>query len=195
MLQEFARYAETASLDSANRGYKLAKGVLSSGVNGMKYYFKFGVVFCVIALSIGAFAGSIDTFSYSTNVSGVSNTTVQGAFTYNTSTGTFTLASLSFAGNSIFNGISGNDTKPQSGNTFVLNETIDGYTVSYTIVLNPLTGSYTANGSISYGGTKGSFNYQVPEGGARLSYLLASGMALLAGIFLAGKQRRQPATN
>jgi hypothetical protein len=195
MLQRFARYAEAASLDSASRGYKLENGVFSSGVNEMKSYFKFGVVFCVIALSTGAFAGSVDTFNYSTNLSGVSNTTVQGTFTYNTSTDTFTLASLSFAGNSIFNGISGNDTKPQSGNTFVLNETIDGYTVSYTIVLNPLTGSYTADGSISYGGTKGSFNYQVPEGGARLSYLLASGMALFAGIFLAGKQRRQPATN
>ncbi|MGO9648111.1 MAG: hypothetical protein ACLPOO_08650 [Terriglobales bacterium] len=161
----------------------------------MKSYFKFGVVICVIAFSISAFAGSVETFNYSASVSGVNNTTVQGTFNYNTSTDTFTLASLSFAGNSIFNGISGKDTQPQSGDTFVLNETVDGYTVSYTIVLNPLTGTYNANGSISYGKTTGTFNNQVPEGGAQFSYLAASGLVLFAGILLAGKQRRQLAEN
>ena len=59
MLQKLARCAEFNSLDSANRGYKLDDGVVSIRVNGMKSYFKFGVVFCVIALSISAFAGSV----------------------------------------------------------------------------------------------------------------------------------------
>jgi hypothetical protein len=121
---------------------------------------------------------------------------VQGTFSFNTATDTFTVAGLSFVGNSIFGGLSGSDTKPQSGTTFVLNENVDGYTVSYTIVLNPLTGTYTANGSITYGGTTGDFQFnQVPEGGTQLSYLAASGLVLFAGMLLAGKQRRQPAEN
>jgi len=191
MLQKLARYAEFDSLDSSKQGYKLRHGVVSFVDHRMKVYFRIGVAFCVIALSISAFAGSVETFNYSSNVTGVNNTTVQGTFNYNTSTDTFTLASLSFAGNSIFNGISGKDIQPQSGDTFVLNETISGYTVSYTIVLNPLTGTYTASGSISYGATKGMFYNQVPEGGALLSYLLLSGSVLFCGIWLAGKQRRQ----
>lgn len=158
----------------------------------MKSYFKLGVAFCVIACSIGAFAGSVSTFNYSTTLNGVSSTSVQGTFTYNTATNTFTSASLSFVGNSIFGGLTGTVSKPQSGNTFVFNGIVDGYTVSYTIVLNPLTGAYTATGSISINGTTGNFQFsQVPEGGARLSYLFASGLVLFGGIFLAGKQRRQ----
>jgi hypothetical protein len=170
--------------------------MLSNDGSGMKSYFKLGVLLCVIALSIGAYAGSIETFNYSTAVSGVSNTTVQGTFNFNTSTDTFTLASLSFVGNSIFGGLSGTIMNPQFGNTFVFNKIIDGYTVSYDIVLNPLNGSYTADGSITTGGTIGTFKYsQVPEGGARLSYLLASGLTLLAGIALAVKPRRRLAAN
>jgi hypothetical protein len=161
----------------------------------MRFYFKLGVASCVIALSIGASAGSIETFNYSAGVQGVSQTTVQATFNYNTSSDAFTLASLSFAGNSIFNGISGKDTTQQYGDTFLLKETVDGYTVSYTIVFNPLTGTYTANGSITYGGTTGTFYNQVPEGGTQLSYLAASGLVLLGGILLAGKQRRRPAEN
>ncbi|MGO9125718.1 MAG: hypothetical protein ACLP6G_12630 [Terriglobales bacterium] len=161
----------------------------------MKSYFKLGVVFSVIALSIGASAGSVVTFDYTASLSGVSNTAVQGSFNYNTTTDTFTLASLSFKGNSIFNGIAGSDTVPQSGNTFVLNGTVDGYSILYTIVLNA-SGLYSVNGSISYGGTTGTFEFnQVPEGGSRLSYLAASGLVLCAGILLAGKQRRRPAEN
>jgi hypothetical protein len=161
----------------------------------MRFYFKLGVAFCVIALSIGASAGSIESFDYSAAVQGVSATTVQATFNYNTSTDAFTVASLSFAGNSIFDGVSGKDTTPQSGDTFLLKETVDGYTLSYTIVLNPLTGTYTANGSITYGGTTGTFYSQVPEGGNQLYYLTASGLVLLGGILLTGKQRHRPAGN
>jgi hypothetical protein len=157
----------------------------------MKSYLKFAIVLCVIACSIGASAGSIETFNYSTNLSGVSNTTVQGSFTYNTATNTFTGGSLSFVGNSIFGGLGGTDTQPQSGSTFVLNQVIGGYNVVYTIVLNPVTGAYTATGNISSGGTTGSFQYsRVPEGGTQASYLLASGIVLLAGMLLAVKPWR-----
>ena len=196
MLQRLATCADLTSLDSMNRDCKLADGALSTRVNGMKSYIQFGVVICLISFSISAFAGSVETFNYSTTVGGVNDTTVQGTFNYNLSTNTYTLASLSFTGNSIFNGVSGKDLQPQSGNTFVLNETVDGYTVSYTIVLNPLTGAYTANGSISFNGTTGTIGFtRAPEGGAQLAYLAASGLALFAGIVLAGKQRRRPAEN
>ncbi|MFZ0284527.1 MAG: hypothetical protein WAL32_04805 [Terriglobales bacterium] len=163
----------------------------------MKSYFKFVVAFCVLALSICASAGSVQTFNYSANVTGVSNTTVQATFKYNTSTDTFTLASLAFSGNSIFDGIGGTVNQQQQGDTFIFSKTISGYTVSYTIVLNPLNGSYVAYGSIAYGSTKGAFQYdhQVPEGGTRFSYLAASGLTLFAGVVLAGKQRRRPAEN
>lgn len=189
-------HAKFDSLDSPKQSGRLDVGMLSNGVGGMKSYLKLGVLFCLIALSVGAYAGSIETFNYSTTVAGVSNTRVQGTFNFNTSTDTFTLASLSFVGNSIFGGLSGTVTRPQFGNTFVFDKVINGYTVSYDIVFNPQNGSYTANGSISTGGTVGTFKYsQVPEGGARLSYLLASGLTLLAGIALAGKQRRRLAPN
>jgi hypothetical protein len=161
----------------------------------MKFYLKFVVLTCMIACSASVFAGSVSNFAYNTNLNGVSSTTVNAKFSYDTSSDSFTSASLSFLGNSIFGGISGSDTTPQSGNTFLLKETVDGYTVSYTIVLNPLTGNYTANGSISYGGTTGTFFSQVPEGGTQLVYLAASGLVLLGGILLAGKQRRRTAEN
>ena len=192
MLQRLATYAKLDSLDRESRGCRLQDGVLSTRVNGMKFYFKFAVVFSVMALSLCASAGSITTMTYTTALNGVSNTTVTGTFNYNTATDTFTLASLSFAGNSIFGGLSGSDTKSQSGSTFVLNETVDGYTISYTIQLNGLNpNSYSANGSISIGSATGTFRFnQVPEGGAQLSYLLASGLVLCVGMLLAGKQRR-----
>lgn len=197
MLQRFARCAESTSLDSLSWGVRLDDGAESTRVHGMKSYFKLGVALCVIAFSIGASAGSIKTFNYSTVASGVSNTTVLGTFKYNTVTGTFTSESLSFVGNSIFGGLSGTVTKPQSGSTFLFNATLGGYTVSYTIVLNLLDpGSYTANGNITHGLTTARFAYgQVPEGGAQLSYLAASGLALFAGMLLAGKQRRRPLEN
>lgn len=157
----------------------------------MKPYFKFGVMLCVMALSISAFAGSITTVSYSAVLNGVPNTTVYGSFSYNTATDTFTSASLSFVGNSIFGGLSGTVNQPQYGSSFVLNETIAGYTVSYDILLNMLNpASYTAFGYISSGQGAGGFRTQVPDGGSPISYLSAAGLVLFAGIILAGKQRR-----
>jgi hypothetical protein len=160
----------------------------------MKYNFKFGVVISVMALSIGAFAGSVSTFDYSTNVTGVSNTTLQASFNYNAKTDTFTKETLTFVGG-IFDGVSVTITKPQHGDTFTFDKKVDGDTIAYTIMFNPLTGTYDAYGTITKGKKEGFFNYytQSPEGGSQLSYLAASGLALFAGIVLAGKQRRQPA--
>lgn len=165
-------------------------------VDSVKSYLKLAVTICVVAFSISAFAGSITTFTYSTAVSGVPNTTVQGTFSYNMVTDTFTSVSLSFVGNSVFGGLSGTVTKPQYGSNFVFNETIGGYTVSYNISLNELNpGFYTANGYITNGGATGTFKQQMPEGGNRISYLIASGLVLFAGMLIAGKQRRLLAEN
>jgi hypothetical protein len=162
----------------------------------MKFYLKFGLALCVIAFSMNAFAGSIDQFKYSTNVTpGSDDTTLNATFTYNTKTDTFTKETLTFVGG-VFNGVSVTITAPQKGDTFKFDKKVDGDMVQYTIVFNPLTDSYYAYGTITKGKNEGSFQYNsVPEGGNQLSYLLASALTLAAGIFLAGKQRRGPAEN
>ncbi len=53
----------------------------------MKSYFQLGVVCCVIALSIGAFAGSVTTLGDSVVVGSMANTPSQGILT---ATGSFT---------------------------------------------------------------------------------------------------------
>jgi hypothetical protein len=162
----------------------------------MKFYLKFGLAFCVIAFSMSAFAGSVTEFDYSTNVTGGSNTTLTATFDYNTKTDTFTKETLTFVGG-IFNGVSVTITKPQHGDIFTFDKKVDGDTIAYTIVFNPLTGTYDAYGSITKGRSEGYFQYDTlaPEGGTQLSYLAASGLALFAGILLAGKQRRRLARN
>jgi hypothetical protein len=168
---------------------------LSTCITIMKFYFKPGILVCVIAFSISAFAGSVTKFDYDTNLTGVPDTTLQATFNYNTNTDTFTKETLTFVGG-IFDGVSVTITKPQQGDTFVFDKKVDGDTINYTIVFNPLTGTYDAYGNITKGRTEGSFQYNTtPEGGTQLSYLGASGLALFAGILLAGKQRRQPAEN
>lgn len=164
----------------------------------MKSYIQLGVALCVVALSVSAFAGSVTTGSYAASVSGVPNTTVYGTFSYNTSTDTYTSVSLSFVGNSIFGGLSGTVTQPQSGSRFVFDKTVGGYSVSYSILLDAMNpDSYTAQGYIVNGSASGTFGskHQVPEGGSQISYLLASGLVLFAGILIAGKQRRRLAEN
>jgi len=162
----------------------------------MKSYIKSGLVISVLALSISAFAGSVSTFDYSTKLTGVSNTSLQASFTYNTNTDTFTKETLTFVGG-IFDGVSVTITQPQHGDTFTFDKKVNGDTIDYTIVFNPLTGTYDAYGTITKGRNEGYFQYntQSPEGGNALSYLAASALALFAGIVLAGKQRRQPAEN
>jgi hypothetical protein len=179
----------------AIRRSRLVHGISSIRAERVNSSLKFGVVICVMAFSITAFAGSVSTFDYSTKVTGGSNSSLQATFSYNTNTDTFTKETLTFSGG-IFNGVQVAITQPQHGDTFTFDKPVDGDTIDYTIVFNPLTGSYDAYGTITKGRTVGSFQYNTtPEGGNQLSYLAASGLALFAGIFLAGKQRRQPAEN
>ena len=146
----------------------------------MKFYFKFGVAFCVIALAISASAGSLTTLNYEAIVS-APNATVSHSFNRE---------SLSFVGNSIFGGPSGTVSKPQS--SLVLNAALGGSSHSNLMPNHLLPGSDSPAGMI---GKMRNPNTQVPEGGSQLSYLLASGLALFAGIFIAGKQRRRLALN
>jgi hypothetical protein len=161
----------------------------------MKLLLKFGVALSVVACASGAFAGSISTFDYTTNVTGGSNSTLDASFSYNTHTDTFTKETLTFVGG-IFNGVSVTITQPQHGDTFKFDKKVDGDTIVYTIVFNPLNGTYDAYGTITKGRNQGSFQYDsVPEGGTQFSYLAASALALACGTFLAGKQRRVPVEN
>jgi hypothetical protein len=56
----------------------------------MKFYFQLGLVCCVIALSIGAFAGSVTTVDDPAAVSSMPDTQVQGTLSYLAATGSFT---------------------------------------------------------------------------------------------------------
>lgn len=203
-------------LDDMSWSCRLDDGTLSVCYeNWMKSYFQFGVVFGVIALSICAFAGSVsdldgsrdlgrmpnnknnvESFKYSTPLTGVPNSTLQATFTYNTKTDTFTKETLNFVGG-FFDGLSITITKAQHGDTFVFNKKVNGDTIAYTIVFNELAGTFEANGSITKGKHEGYFQYDMmaPEGGNQLSYLAASGLVLFAGILLAGKQSRRRAEN
>jgi hypothetical protein len=162
----------------------------------MKSHFKLGVLCGVIAFSISVFAGSVTEFDYATNLTGGPNTTLKASFDYNSQTDTFTKETLTFVGG-VFDGVSVTITKPQNGDIFTFDKKVNGDTIAYTIVFNPLTGAYDAYGSITKGRNEGYFQYNTmaPEGGTQLSYLAASGLALFAGLVLAGKQRRQPAEN
>src|SRR5277367_4892120 len=180
----------TKHLDGSSWSGRLDDGALSVGhTNGMKSCFQFGVVFCVIALSIGAFAGSVshfddsrdlnrmpnnhvEIFNYDTQLTGVANSSLQATFTYNTKTDTFTKETLNFVGG-IFNGLSITITKAQQGDTFFFDKKVNGDTVAYTIVCNPLAGTFDAYGSVIKGKHEGYFQYDTmaPEDGNQLSYL------------------------
>ena len=78
----------------------------------------------------------------------------------------------------------------------MLNETVDGYTVSYTIVLNPLTGTYTCQRKHLLRQNHRICSYNTGAGRWRPTLLPSRfGLVLFAGILLAGKQHRQLAEN
>jgi len=136
----------------------------------------FSTVF-LLAVSLSAFANSINDFSGAT-LSGISATGASGFFA-------FSSAPHSFGGNSISEGVK------------VTNRLTSGYFIS--------EGSFSG-GSFSRGtfsddsdegflgedhlGGKHRKKWNVPEGGAEVTYLLLSGIAVLAGILISGKQRR-----
>jgi hypothetical protein len=165
----------------------------------VKKYFGLAMVSAAFLLLVclPASAGSINTFS-KVALSGVSNTTASGQFSINTQTGKFSNISISFSGNSIFAGIKASDPNsiqgvwlPGKGWLMSWVTTVKGDLVWYSVLYNPTTGQFMASGGVSNWQYQGNFNYlSVPEGGAMLSYLLLSGMAVFAGILMSTKQRR-----
>ena len=132
----------------------------------MKSYFQFGVVFCVIALAISASAGSIASFENSAIVSSVPNTSGHGGLNFKAASGSL---------------ISSEVTIAQSQSS------------SHNILPNAL-GAAPAAPAAPVTHIKGGDPQPMPEGGTQITYLVASGLVLFAGIFLAGKRRR-PAQN
>ena len=66
----------------------------------------------------------------------------------------------------------------------------NGDFVLYDVTLNA-NGTFQAIGGIAdWHGDHGKFDLSVPEGGARMSYLMLSAIVALGGILLSGKQRR-----
>ena len=157
------------------------------------YQFAKKVVLVLMALVLPAAASSI-TYDYSEAVTGVKNETANVSLTFNPKTDAIT-GSIGFLGG-VFGGItdkfSGVATCKGTTCVFVLNTKVDGDNLSYTVTFSDPSGSLNligANGDIW--NTKANGTFAVPEGGSKLSYLVASGIALLAGILLSGKQRRR----
>jgi hypothetical protein len=164
----------------------------------MRRYFK-SVTACVLfllAVSLSAFAGSTkDVFSGAALV-GTSGT-VSGSFTFNTSTDQFSGFSLSFNGG-VFAGATASNGGGQGTcyqgfcGFYFQGKASDGAWVTDMIVVNLKTGQFDDFGGI-YNWQKqgGDFNYlSVPEGGAKLTYLMLSAIAVFGGILISGKQRR-----
>jgi hypothetical protein len=138
----------------------------------MKYHFKLGVAFCVIVLGISAFAGSI-----TTNTSGAPNA-VPATFNYSSVTRS---------------GFAGTVTQTQSGSSLSVDTTAGGAASNSLPNLQLGSDSPVVPVTSARGGRDR--QQQVPEGGTQLSYLAACGLALFAGIFIAGKQGRRPTEN
>jgi hypothetical protein len=133
----------------------------------------------LLAMSLSAFADSNNDFSGAT-LSGISATGASRSFAFSSSIDKFSNAPQSFGGNSI------------SGGVKVTNRLMSGYFIS--------EGSFSG-GSFSDDSDEGLFGedrlsskhrkkWNVPEGGAEVTYLLLSGIAVFGGILISGKQRR-----
>jgi hypothetical protein len=168
----------------------------------MKRYCKaLGVcVLFLMAVSLSASAGSSnDAFSGAALV-GTSGT-VSGSFTFNSSNDTFSNLSLSFNGG-LFGGANASNGGGKA--TCILGlcgftwqaQASDGAWVTDTIVFNLKTGQFDDFGGIyNWKNQGGDFNYlSLPEGGAKLTYLMLSAIAVFGGILISGKQRRPTRT-
>jgi hypothetical protein len=138
----------------------------------------------LLAMSLSTFADSSNDFSGAT-LSGISATGASGSFAFSSSTDKFSNAPQSFGGNSISEGVK------------VTNRLRSGYFISE----GSFSGGSFSGGSFSDDSDEGLFGedrlngkhrkkWNVPEGGADVTYLLLSGIAVLAGILISGKQRR-----
>jgi hypothetical protein len=141
----------------------------------------------LLAMSLSAFADSSNDFSGAT-LSGISATGASGSFAFSSSTDKFSNAPQFFGGNSIFEGVK------------VTNRLTSGYFISE----GSFSGGSFSGGTFSddsdrisldekhrHHGCEGREHcHSVPEGGTEPAYLLLSGVAVLAGILISGKQRR-----
>ena len=149
----------------------------------------------IFLASLSASAGTICNFS-NVKLTGTSGSTVSGTFTIDPTTHTFSNVSLSFNGGA-FGGIKANGGNLKGiliqGQQYLYSwiTTVNGNLVGWSILYDFKTGQYKEWGGISNWQNKGDFNYlSVPEGGAELTYMMLSGVALFAGIVFSGKQRR-----
>jgi hypothetical protein len=138
----------------------------------------------LLAVSLSAFADSNNDFSGAT-LSGISATGASESFAFSSSTERFSNAPQSFGGNSISEGVK------------VTNRLTSGYFISE----GSFSGGSFSGGTFSDDSDEGFLGedrlegkhrkkWHVPEGGAEVTYLLLSGIAVLAGILISGKQRR-----
>ncbi len=135
----------------------------------------------LLALCVPVHASSITTYNYTTSLSGGSGTAT-GTFTYNSATSQFLSASISFV-SSIYGNVTLSSTTPETGILSLYGGTVNGSSILYTILLNPLNLSqYWINGGIGNNLKISGFQYAatVPEGGT-LSYALCA-VAMLAAI-------------
>jgi hypothetical protein len=152
------------------------------------------VALVLMALVLPAAASSI---KYLDTVTGVKNETATVSLSFNRKTDQIT-GTIHFAGGA-FGGItekfSGVATCKGSTCVYALNTTVNGDNLSYTVTFSDPAGSLnliSANGDIWNTKKNGTFIYSaVPEGGSKLSYLIPSGIALFAGMWFSGKQRRK----
>lgn len=107
-------------------------------------------------------------------------TGASGSFAFHSSRDRFSNAPQSFGGNSISEGVK--VTNRLTSGSFISEGSFSG-------------GSFSDDsdegffGEDRLGGEHGK-KWNVPEGGAEVTYLLLSGIAVLAGILISGKQRR-----
>jgi hypothetical protein len=121
---------------------------------------------------------------------------VSGSFSFDSSTHVFSNISISFNGG-VFGGVQANGPKGQGiyvqgqGYLFSWVTSVQGNLVWNSILFNPSTGKFREWGGISNRKYNGGFDYlSVPEGGAELTYLMLSAIAVFGGILISGKQRR-----
>jgi hypothetical protein len=147
-----------------------------------------GVALVVGVLAPPAYASTIQG-TYTATLAGVSGTTVQGSFTFNTATDVFS-GTLDFSGGSAFNGVNASFSRAGAclgpACAVALDATVSGDSIVYAIGLSTSSDGYTAGGTISgtkvgaawaYSGTAGA---SVPEGGSIALYLLLDISAFLA---------------
>jgi len=149
----------------------------------------------LLVASLPASAGTIYSFS-NVALTGNSGSTASGGFSFDPNTHVFSGVSISFNGGA-FNGVQANLPQEQGiyiqgkGYLYSWLTTVQGDLVWNSIVFNPSTGQFHEWGGIANWQKKGGYDYMsVPEGGAELTYLMLSGIAVFGGIVISGKQRR-----